>query len=63
MAFRVLAAENFPQHRTIFEFRRRHPEDLERMFVEVVGLACEMRGAVGAAVGRRHEGGREREQA
>ena len=35
MAFRVLAAGNFPQHRTICEFRR-HLEDFERMFVEVV---------------------------
>ena len=36
VAFRVLAAENCPQHRTICEFRRRHLEDFERMFVEVV---------------------------
>ena len=42
VAFRVLAAENFPQHRTICEFRRRHLEDFERMFVEVVRLAREM---------------------
>ena len=35
VAFRVLAAGNFPQHRTICEFRRRHLEDFERMFVEV----------------------------
>ena len=42
MAFRVLAAGNFPQHRTICEFRRRHLEDFERMFVEVVRVAREM---------------------
>ena len=42
VAFRVLAAENFPQHRTLCEFRRRHLEDFERMFVEVVRLAREM---------------------
>ena len=42
VAFRVLAAENFPQHRTICEFRRRHLEDFERMFVEVVRVAREM---------------------
>ena len=42
VAFRVLAAGNFPQHRTICEFRRRHLEDFERLFVEVVGVAREM---------------------
>ena len=42
MAFRVLGAGNFPQHRTNCEFRRRHLEDFERMFVEVVRVAREM---------------------
>ena len=42
VAFRVLAAGNFPQHRTICEFRRRHLEDFEAMFVEVVRVAREM---------------------
>ena len=42
VAFRVLGAGNFPQHRTICEFRRRHLEDFERMFVEVVRVAREM---------------------
>ena len=42
VAFRVLGAGNFPQHRTVSEFRRRHLEDFERMFVEVVGVAREM---------------------
>ena len=44
MAFRVLGAGNFPSHRTICEFRRRHLDDFKRLFVEVVCLA----GAVGA---------------
>ena len=39
MAFRVLGAGNFPSHRTLCEFRRRHLED--GLFVEVwrTGLA------------------------
>ncbi len=39
VAFRVLAAGNFPQHRTLCEFRRRHLEDFRALFVEVVRLA------------------------
>ncbi|MCY3820941.1 MAG: transposase [Gammaproteobacteria bacterium] len=42
VAFRVLAAENFPSHRTICEFRRRHLADFKRLFAEVVRLAREM---------------------
>ena len=42
VAFRVLAAGNFPRHRTLCEFRRRHLEEFERMFVEVVRVAGEM---------------------
>ena len=42
VAFRVLGAGNFPSHRTICEFRRRHLSDFKRLFVEVVGLAREM---------------------
>ena len=42
VAFRVLAAGNFPQHRTVCEFRRRHLVDFKRLFVEVVGLAREL---------------------
>ena len=42
VAFRVLAAGNFPQHRTVCEFRRRHLADFKRLFVEVVGLAREL---------------------
>ena len=42
VAFRMLAAGNFPQHRTICEFRRRHLEGFRRLFVEVVRVAREM---------------------
>ena len=42
VAFRVLGAGNFPQHRTVSEFRRRHLEEFERMFVEVVRVAREI---------------------
>ena len=41
VAFRVLAAGNFPQHRTVCEFRRRHLEDFKALFVAVVRLARE----------------------
>ena len=42
VAFRMLAAGNFPAHRTISKFRRRHLEDFRKLFVEVVGLAREL---------------------
>ena len=42
VAFRVLAAGNFPPHRTVCEFRRRHLEDFKALFVEVVRLAREL---------------------
>ena len=42
VAFRVLAAGNFPQHRTVCEFRRRHLEDFKALFVEVVHVAREL---------------------
>jgi len=42
VAFRVLGAGNFPQHRTVCEFRRRHLEEFEGVFVEVVRVAREM---------------------
>ena len=41
VAFRVLAAGNFPSHRTLCEFRRRHLGDFKRLFVEVARLAAE----------------------
>ena len=42
VAFQVLGAGNFPRQRTICEFRRRHLEAFERMFVAVVRVAREM---------------------
>ena len=42
VAFRVLGAGNFPQHRTLCEFRRRHLSDFRKLFVEVVRLAREL---------------------
>jgi transposase len=41
VAFRVLAAENFPAHRTICDFRHDHLEALGTLFVQVVQLARE----------------------
>ena len=38
----MLAAGNFPQHRTLCEFRRRHLEDFKALFVEVVRLSQEL---------------------
>ena len=42
IAFRMLAAGNFPQHRTLCEFRRRHLDDFGAVFAEVVRLARTM---------------------
>ena len=42
VAFRVLGAGNFPSHRTLCEFRRRHLEEFKGLFVEVVRVAREM---------------------
>ena len=39
VGFRMLAADNFPQHRTLCELRRRHLTDFQALFVEVVCLA------------------------
>ena len=41
VAFRVLAANNFPAHRTVREFRQLHLKELSALFVQVVGLARE----------------------
>lgn len=41
VAFRVLAAESFPAHRTLSDFRHDHLEDLKGLFVQVVHLARE----------------------
>jgi transposase len=42
VAFRVLAAGNFPAHRTIREFRAFHLLELSQLFEQVVRLAREM---------------------
>ena len=42
VALRMLAAGNFPQRRTVCEFRRRHLEDFRSLFVEVVRVARSM---------------------
>ena len=42
VAFRVLAAGNFPAHRTIRDFRAIHLKELSELFVQVVRLAREM---------------------
>src|SRR5699024_8570469 len=39
VAYRVLAAGNFPQHRTICAFRKRHLADFKALFVQIVQLA------------------------
>ncbi len=41
VAYRVLAAGNFPAHRTIADFRQQHLTALEALFVQVVQLARE----------------------
>ena len=42
VAFRVLRAGNFPQHRTLCAFRRRHLSDFKELFIAVVRLAREL---------------------
>ena len=41
VAFRVLAARNFPAHRTLSDFRREHLADFEGLFMQVVRVAKE----------------------
>jgi transposase len=41
VAFRVLAAGNFPKHRTLCDFRALHLSELAALFVQVVKLAGE----------------------
>ena len=41
VAFRVLAAGNFPKHRTISDFRALHLQELAALFVQVLKLAGE----------------------
>lgn len=42
VAFRMLSAGNFPKHRTICEFRRRHLKDFRKLFLEVVQVSRAM---------------------
>jgi transposase len=42
LAFRMLAAGNFPRHRTICDFRALHLKELSQLFVQVIRLAREM---------------------
>ena len=39
VAFRILAADNFPQHRTLCDFRKRHLSDFKAVFVQVIQIA------------------------
>jgi len=41
VAFRVLAGENFPAHRTLAEFRQRHLPSFQALFVQVLEVARE----------------------
>ena len=42
VAFRFLAGENFPAHRTIAEFRQRHLAAFRKLFVQVILIAKEV---------------------
>ncbi len=42
VAFRVLAADNFPAHRTISDFRQRHLPEFQQLFVQLVQIAREV---------------------
>ncbi len=39
VAFRVLGADNFPQHRTLCDFRKDHLADFKSVFVQVIQIA------------------------
>jgi transposase len=41
VALRVVAAGNFPAHRTICEFRQRHLKEFQELFIELVRIARE----------------------
>jgi len=41
VAFRVLGGGNFPAHRTICEFRQRHLQEFQELFVQLVRIARE----------------------
>ncbi len=42
VAYRVLAADNFPAHRTLSDFRHRHLPEFQALFVQVVQIAQEV---------------------
>ena len=42
VAFRFIAANQHPDHDTIALFRRRFLKQIEKLFVQVLGVACEM---------------------
>jgi transposase len=42
VAFRFIAANDHPDHDTIAAFRRRFLKDIQKLFVDVLGLAREM---------------------
>jgi len=42
VAFRFIAANDHPDHDTIATFRRRFLKEIEKLFVDVLKLACEM---------------------
>lgn len=52
MAFQMLAAGNFPRHRTLGALRRRHRADFQTLFGEVVRLAQAADDAHGRQPGR-----------
>ena len=41
LAFRVLAADNFPRHRTLCDFRKQHLGAFREVFVQVIQIAWE----------------------
>jgi len=55
VAFRVLAAGNFPAHRTIRDFRALHLKELSDLFVQVVRLARDEAGQAEHDCGGRHQ--------
>ena len=61
VAYRVLAAGNFPAHRTIAEFRQQYLAAFEALFVQVLAIAREARvvqlgaAGVGWVEGEAHE--------
>ena len=42
VAYRLLAADNFPAHRTLSDFRQRHLPEFRELFVQVVRIAQEV---------------------